>query len=175
MSNDVERDSGPNSAPDSAADAERANEEIAASDTAEAAALTAFLQRAGMGDLGARMGIELIDARPGRVVARMPVSGNTQPYGLLHGGASAVLAETIGSIVSAIHAGPDAMVVGVDLNCTHHRSARDGYVTGTATLITAGRTLACSAIAITDENGRAICTARLTCLIRPRRESGDNN
>lgn len=142
---------------------------------ADTAALTAYLQRAGMGELGTRMGIELIEARPGHVIARMPVTGNTQPYGLLHGGASAVLAETIGSIVSAIHAGPDAIVVGVDLNCTHHRSARDGMVIGTATLITAGRTLACSAISITDEEGRAICTARLTCLIRPRQEPADNS
>jgi uncharacterized protein (TIGR00369 family) len=142
---------------------------------ADTAALTAFLQRAGMGELGTRMGIELIEARPGHVVARMPVAGNTQPYGLLHGGASAVLAETIGSIVSAIHAGPDAIVVGVDLNCTHHRSASEGVVIGTATLITAGRTLACSAISITDEAGRAICTARLTCLIRPRQEPADNS
>jgi uncharacterized protein (TIGR00369 family) len=113
------------------------------------------------------MGIELLEARPGLVVATMPVAGNTQPYGLLHGGASAVLAETIGSIVSAIHAGPDAIVVGVDLNCTHHKSAREGLVTGRATLITAGRTLTSSAVAITDEAGNPICTARLTCLIRP--------
>lgn len=130
--------------------------------------LTAFLQQAGMGALGTRMGIELVEARPGLVVATMPVAGNTQPYGLLHGGASAVLAETIGSLVSAIHAGPDALVVGVDLNCTHHKSAREGLVTGRATLISAGRTLASSAIAITDEDGNPICTARLTCLIRPK-------
>jgi uncharacterized protein (TIGR00369 family) len=114
------------------------------------------------------MGIELIEARPGLVVATMPVAGNTQPYGLLHGGASAVLAETIGSIVSAIHAGPDAIVVGVDLNCTHHKSAREGLVTGRATLITAGRTLASSSISIIDEAGNLICTSRLTCLIRPK-------
>jgi len=130
--------------------------------------LTAFLQQAGMGALGTRMGIELIEARPGLVVATMPVAGNTQPYGLLHGGASAVLAETIGSIVSAIHAGPDAIVVGVDLNCTHHKSAREGLVTGRATLITAGRTLASSSISIIDEAGNLICTSRLTCLIRPK-------
>ena len=130
--------------------------------------LTAYLQQFGMGALGTRMGIELLEARPGLVVATMPVAGNTQPYGLLHGGASAVLAETIGSIVSAIHAGPDAIVVGVDLNCTHHKSAREGLVTGRATLIAAGRTLASSAVAITDEAGSPICTARLTCLIRPK-------
>jgi 1,4-dihydroxy-2-naphthoyl-CoA hydrolase len=134
----------------------------------DSADLTAFLQQAGMGALGTQMGIKLIEARPGLVVATMPVAGNTQPYGLLHGGASAVLAETIGSIVSAIHAGPDAIVVGVDLNCTHHKSAREGLVTGRATLITAGRTLASSPIAITDDADNPICTARLTCLIRPK-------
>jgi 1,4-dihydroxy-2-naphthoyl-CoA hydrolase len=140
----------------------------AAPDTHDEASLTEFLQQYGMGALGSRMGIELIEAKPGMVVARMPVEGNTQPYGLLHGGASAVLAETIGSIVSAIHAGPDSIVVGVDLNCTHHKSAQEGFVTGTATLISAVRTLACSSITVTDDDGRLICTARLTCLIRPR-------
>lgn len=130
--------------------------------------LTAYLQQAGMGALGNRMGIELVEARPGLVVATMPVAGNTQPYGLLHGGASAVLAETIGSIVSAIHAGPDAIVVGVDLNCTHHKSAREGLVTGRATLISAGRTLTSAGVTISDQAGSPICTARLTCLIRPK-------
>lgn len=137
--------------------------------------LLAFLQQAGMGALGTTMRIELLQAEPGLVVARMPVEGNTQPYGLLHGGASAVLAETIGSLVSAIHAGPDSLVVGVDLNCTHHRSAKEGFVTGTATLISAGRTIACSAISITDEQDRVVCTARLTCLIRPRPDAPNNN
>lgn len=139
------------------------------------AGLLAFLQQAGMGALGTTMRIELLQAEPGLVVARMPVEGNTQPYGLLHGGASAVLAETIGSLVSAIHAGPDSLVVGVDLNCTHHRSAKEGFVTGAATLISAGRTIACSSVSITDEEERLVCTARLTCLIRPRADAPNNN
>lgn len=141
----------------------------------DSAELLDFLQQAGMGALGTTMRIELLQAEPGLVVARMPVEGNTQPYGLLHGGASAVLAETIGSLVSAIHAGPDSLVVGVDLNCTHHRSALGGFVTGTATLISAGRTIACSSVSITDEEERLVCTARLTCLIRPRRGAPSNN
>jgi 1,4-dihydroxy-2-naphthoyl-CoA hydrolase len=114
-----------------------------------------------------RMGIEIVEARVERVVATMPVEGNTQPYGLLHGGASAVLAETVGSIGSALHAGPDRIAVGVDINATHHRAVSSGTVTGTATPIHLGSTVTTYAIAITDEQGRPVCTARLTCLLRP--------
>lgn len=119
------------------------------------------------GALADRMGVELIEARPGRVVARMPVEGNTQPYGLLHGGANAVLAEQVGSIAAAAYAGPGSMVVGIDLSCTHHRAATKGHVTGVATPLHEGRTVATYDIRITDDEDRAVCTARLTCLIRP--------
>ena len=77
-----------------------------------------------------RMGIEVLEATPERLVATMPVEGNTQPYGLLHGGASVVLAETLGSIGAALHAGLGKAVVGLDINATHHRAARSGLVTG---------------------------------------------
>jgi uncharacterized protein (TIGR00369 family) len=120
-----------------------------------------------LGDLADRMGIRLVAAAPGRVVATMPVDGNTQPYGLLNGGASAVLAETIGSVAAALHAGPGSYVVGLDINCTHHRAVRDGVVTGIATPISEGRTVASYDIRITDGDERPVCTARLTCLIRP--------
>ena len=90
-----------------------------------------------------RMQIEVTEGTPERLVARMPVEGNTQPYGLLHGGASVVLAETLGSLGSAMHAGPDRVAVGLDINATHHRAVRTGFVTGTATAITLGNTLAC--------------------------------
>lgn len=122
------------------------------------------------GTLSERMGIVITDAQPGRVAATMPVAGNTQPYGLLHGGASAALAETVGSIAGAIHAGPDRLVVGVDLNATHHRAVRSGLVTAVATAIHEGGTVASYDIRITDEEGRAVCTARLTCLIRAARK-----
>jgi uncharacterized protein (TIGR00369 family) len=116
--------------------------------------------------LMARMGIEMVEATPQRLVATMPVAGNTQPYGLLHGGASVVLAETLGSFGAALHAGPGKAVVGLDINATHHRAARSGTVTGIATPITLGRTLACYEVVVTDEDGRRICTSRITCLIR---------
>lgn len=116
--------------------------------------------------LGGRMGTEWIEVGPDRVVARIPVAGNTQPFGLLHGGASAVLAESTGSVLCNIHAGPGRLAVGVELSCSHHRSARSGYVTATATPISLGRTLATANIEVTDDEGRRICTARLTCFLR---------
>ena len=118
------------------------------------------------GALAERMGIEILGATTDRIVARMPVEGNTQPYGLLHGGASVVLAETLGSIGSAIHAGPGRIAVGVDINATHHRAARGGVVTGVATPVQLGSTLACYDVVVTDEDDRRICTARITCLLR---------
>ncbi|WP_184961660.1 PaaI family thioesterase [Nonomuraea endophytica] len=112
------------------------------------------------------MGIEIVEASAERVVGRMPVEGNTQPYGLLHGGASVVLAETLGSVGSAIHAGEGRIAVGIEINATHHRAATSGHVTGVATRIHGGRSLATFEIEITDEEGRRVCTSRLTCMLR---------
>jgi uncharacterized protein (TIGR00369 family) len=119
------------------------------------------------GYLGERMGIEILEAAPEKVVGTMPVEGNTQPYGLLHGGASAVLAETLGSVGAMLHGGPSKIAVGVDLNATHHRGLRSGVVTGTATPVHRGRSSATYEVVITDEAGRRVCTARLTCMLRP--------
>ncbi|MDI2126258.1 hotdog fold thioesterase [Yinghuangia seranimata] len=116
--------------------------------------------------LGTKMGIVVQEASVERLVATMPVEGNIQPYGLLHGGASCVLAETLGSIGSAMHAGPDAIAVGIEISATHHRSATSGLVTGVATPIHLGRTLATYEIVITDEAGKRVCTSRLSCMIR---------
>lgn len=113
-----------------------------------------------------RMGIKITEATPKRVVATMPVEGNTQPYGLLHGGASCVLAETIGSWGAALHAGPGKFTVGIEINATHHRAVSAGEVTGVATQVHAGQTLATYDIVITDDRGRRVCTARLSCLLR---------
>lgn len=119
----------------------------------------------GMGRLSEKMGIELQEVSAERVVGTMPVAGNTQPYGLLHGGASVVLAETLGSIGSSVHAWPDRFPVGVDINATHHRAARSGTVTGVATAVHLGRTSACYEIVVSDERGRRLCTSRITCAL----------
>lgn len=119
---------------------------------------------AGLGEL---MGIEITEASAERVVGRMPVKGNTQPFGLLHGGASCVLAESLGSIGSTLHAQRFGRVaVGIEINATHHRSATEGHVTGVATPVHLGRTLATWDITITDERDRKVCTSRLTCMLR---------
>ena len=122
----------------------------------------------GAGRLNEKMGIELVEISAERVVATMPVEGNTQPYGLLHGGASVVLAETLGSIGSGIHAfGLGKMSVGVDINATHHRAATSGVVTGVATAVHLGRTTASYEIVINDERGKRVCTSRITCALVP--------
>jgi 1,4-dihydroxy-2-naphthoyl-CoA hydrolase len=116
--------------------------------------------------LAERMGIELVTLTLDEVVGRMPVAGNKQPFGLLHGGASAVLAETLGSTLSALHALPERFPVGLELACTHHRAATSGFVTGVARPIHVGRSTSTTEIVITDEQGRRTCTAKLTCLHR---------
>jgi 1,4-dihydroxy-2-naphthoyl-CoA hydrolase len=128
--------------------------------------LLAALISSTVGTLMERMQIELLEAHPDRMVARMPVAGNTQPYGLLHGGASAVLAETLGSVGAALHAGPDRIAVGIDLNVTHHRAVRSGFVTGVGTPVHRGATVATYDVVISDDADRRVATARLTCLLR---------
>jgi len=118
------------------------------------------------GTLPGRMGIKILSASAAQVVATMPVDGNVQPHGLLHGGASCVLAETIGSLGSYLHAGAGRAVVGIEISATHHRGAREGEVTAVATLVHGGQTLATYDIVVTDSAGRRVCTSRLTCLIR---------
>jgi len=118
------------------------------------------------GQLPKKLGIEFLEFGTERLIATMPVDGNRQPAGLLHGGASVALAETLGSVGAALHAGPGKLVVGVDINATHHRAAVSGVVTGTATPLHLGRTVATYEVLITDEEGRRICTSRITCLIR---------
>ena len=108
------------------------------------------------------------EASAERVVGTMPVAGNIQPYGLLHGGASCVLAETLGSLASALHAGPDRITVGIEISATHHRAATDGLVTGVTSLLYGGRTVTTHEIVITNEAGRRVCTSRLTCMLMDR-------
>ncbi len=120
----------------------------------------------GASTLVERMDIKITEASASRVVGTMPVSGNTQPYGLLHGGASCVLAETLGSLGSALHAGPGRVTVGIEISATHHRGAASGLVTGVATLLHGGRTMTTYEIIISDDQNRRVCTARLSCLLR---------
>ena len=128
--------------------------------------LVAYLPE-GNGRLNEKMGVELVEVSAERVVATMPVEGNTQPFGLLHGGASVVLAESLGSLGSAIHAYPGRVPVGVDINATHHRAVTSGVVTGVATAIHLGRTSTSYDIVITDERGKRVCTSRITCALVP--------
>jgi len=123
------------------------------------------LRERGRGALDKKMGIEIIEASPERLVGTMPVEGNTQPMGLLHGGANVVQAESLGSVGTQLHAGPHRRIVGVDINATHHKSATTGVVTAVATAITLGKTLCSYNVEITNENGERTCTARITCLI----------
>lgn len=125
----------------------------------------AFYNERGSGALDKKLGIVFLEAQEGRLVATMPVEGNTQPFGLLHGGANVVLAESLGSIGTSIHAGIHRKVVGVDINATHHKSATSGLVTGVATAISLGKTLCSWDVVITNDKGERTCTARITCLI----------
>ena len=124
-----------------------------------------LIRERGSGARDKKMGIEILEASPERLVGRMPVEGNTQPIGLLHGGANVVLAESLGSIGTQLHAGPNRKIVGVDINATHHKSAVSGFVTGVATAVSLGRTLCVYEIVITNEQGQRTCSARITCMI----------
>ena len=123
----------------------------------------------GMGGLNEKLGVELLEVSAERVVGTMPVAGNTQPFGLLHGGASVALAETLGSLGSAAHGHPDLVGVGVDINATHHRPVTRGTVTGVATAVHLGRRSTCYEVVVTDDSGRRVCTCRITCALVPSR------
>ena len=113
-----------------------------------------------------KLGIRIIDFDPDRMVATMPVAGNEQPFGLLHGGASCALMETIGSWAGALHAGPGKQVVGIELNASYLRGATSGVVTAVCTPVRRGRTLSTFLIELTDDQGRPTATGRLTTLTK---------
>ena len=129
-----------------------------------------LLKQRGLGALAEKMGIQLLELSAERAVATMPVSGNTQPLGLLHGGAHVVLAESLGSFAANVHAHPWGYAVGIELNATHHSSVSEGLVTGTCIAIKLGKTLTSHEISMTDESGRLLSTVRITNFIRPRGE-----
>jgi 1,4-dihydroxy-2-naphthoyl-CoA hydrolase len=116
-----------------------------------------------------KLGVVVTDWNPDRLVATMPVAGNEQPFGLLHGGATCTLAETIGSMAGALAAGPGRQVVGIELNVSYLRAATEGSVIAVCTPIRTGRTLSTFQIQVTDEQGRPTATARLTTMTLPQR------
>jgi 1,4-dihydroxy-2-naphthoyl-CoA hydrolase len=131
----------------------------------------AWAANRGMGALAEKMGIVFTEFSVERAVATMPVEGNTQPVGLLHGGAYVVLGESLGSMAANLYAGPGRLAVGVDINATHTRSATSGVVTGVCTPVHLGRSLTVHEIVVTDEQGRRCSTVRITNHItqRPQR------
>jgi 1,4-dihydroxy-2-naphthoyl-CoA hydrolase len=119
-----------------------------------------------------RLGIEVAEAAPGRTTGRLPVEGNTQPFGLLHGGATAALVEGLASYAATLHGLPDKVAVGMDLHVTHHRAVRTGWVHGVATPLHLGRSVATYEVVVSDEDGRRVATGRLSCLLRPAAQTG---
>lgn len=132
--------------------------------------LAATISQRGLGALADTMGISLTYASPERCDASMPVAGNTQPYGLLHGGANVVLAETLGSLAANLHAGPDRIAVGIDINATHLASATSGTVYGVSKALKLGSSFAMYEIEIRNEAGDLTCVSRLTCALRNRKK-----
>ena len=128
-----------------------------------------IIRERGSGALDKKMGIEITEASLTRLEGTMPVEGNTQPMGILHGGASVVLAESLGSIGTQLNAGADRKIVGIDINATHHKATASGIVTGVATAVSIGKTLCCWDIVITNDKGERTCTARITCMILAQR------
>ncbi|MGZ8804885.1 MAG: hotdog fold thioesterase [Microbacterium sp.] len=126
----------------------------------------AWVVNRGMGALAEKMGMTFLEFSVERCVATMPVEGNTQPVGLMHGGAYVVLGESLGSMAANLHAGPGRLAVGVDINATHTRSAVSGVVTGVCTPVHLGRSVAVHEIAVSDDQGRRLSTIRITNMIR---------
>ena len=120
----------------------------------------------GVGELAQKMGIEILELRAERAEATMPVTGNTQPLGLLHGGAYMVLGESLGSFPANVLAGAQAHAVGIEISASHSKSATAGLVTGVATAISLGKTLTVHEIVVSNEKGERCSTIRITNLIR---------
>jgi 1,4-dihydroxy-2-naphthoyl-CoA hydrolase len=118
------------------------------------------------GELAVRMGIDFLELSASHSVARMPVEGNRQVIGLLHGGAHVVLGESLGSVSSAIHAGPGRYALGIEINATHTRSVADGFVVATCDALVLGRTLCTHEIVVRDEAGNRLSTVRMTNMLR---------
>jgi uncharacterized protein (TIGR00369 family) len=119
------------------------------------------------GPLEDKLGIRIIDFDPDRLVATMPVEGNEQPTGLLHGGATCALMDSIGCWAAMLTAGPGRQAVGIELNASYVKAATSGAVTAVCTPVRRGRSLATFLIQVTDERDQLTASGRLTCMIRP--------
>ncbi|WP_411732956.1 hotdog fold thioesterase [Paeniglutamicibacter sp.] len=128
-------------------------------------AMWPMLASHGVGTLVEKLGIHFSEITRDRVVATMPVEGNQQVAGILHGGASVALAETLGSFAAAVHGKGAKKPVGVDISATHHRAGVAGLVTGVCIPIHLGRTLTTHEIVISDDAGRRLCTSRITNML----------
>jgi uncharacterized protein (TIGR00369 family) len=126
----------------------------------------AVMKQRGLGALADRMGIKLVELSADRAVATMPVDGNTQPIGLLHGGAHVVLAESLGSFAANVHAHPWGYAVGIEINASHISSVSSGVVTGTCTAIKLGKSLTVHEVKMTDEKGQLLSIVRITNFLR---------
>lgn len=130
--------------------------------------LVELLESTGGGELAQKMQIEFLELSPELCIARMPVEGNRQVTGILHGGAHVVLGESLGSTAAALHAGPGRICVGIEINASHSRSIATGFVTATCTAISLGRTLATHEIVVRDEQDRRLSTIRMTNFLKNR-------
>lgn len=129
-----------------------------------------------LGELDQKMGVQIIEESVDRVVATMPVAGNRQTFGLLHGGASLAVGEAVGSWAAVIHASTlGKTAVGVEVSATHHKSARDGVITITATPLQLGRTMTSHQVLITNAAGERLCTLRISNLLLEKRQPGSAN
>jgi uncharacterized protein (TIGR00369 family) len=125
-----------------------------------------LIELRGLGPLAEKMGIQLLELSAERAVATMPVAGNTQPLGVLHGGAHVVLGESLGSFAANVWAHPEKVAVGIEVNATHSRPVSSGVVTAVCTAISLGKTLATHEIVVSDEQGRRLSTVRITNFLK---------
>jgi 1,4-dihydroxy-2-naphthoyl-CoA hydrolase len=132
------------------------------------AAAALLAERKDLGALATKMGIQLLELSAGHAVATTPVEGNTQPVGILHGGAHVVLAESLGSMAANVWAYPDKLAVGIEVNASHTRSVASGLVTATCTALNLGKSLTLHEIVMTDEQGRRLSTVRITNFLKER-------
>lgn len=130
------------------------------------AAAVELLKNRGLGPLADKMGIELVELSAERAVARMPVEGNTQPMGVLHGGAHVVLGESLGSFAANVWAHPEKVAMGIEVSASHSRAANSGFVTGVCTALSLGKNLTVHEIVVSDDEGRRLSTIRITNFLK---------